>query len=150
MEIDRNGLEVLDRATCLDLLRIAHVGRIGLSSGALPVVVPVDFAVVGDRIVLHTARGTLLDLATRQTVVAFEADDIDRHDGSGWSVVVTGVAVDVPAADVPAADRDRLAAWAEGDDGRFVAVTTGVISGRRTSPGVPAHRRRDGHMEWAR
>ena len=35
MEIDRNGLEVLDRGQCLALLGSAHVGRIGLSSGAL-------------------------------------------------------------------------------------------------------------------
>ena len=132
MEIDRNGLEVLDRGQCLALLGSAHVGRIGLSSGALPLVVPVDFAVVGDRIVLHTSRGTLLDTATRDTVVAFEADDFDRHDRSGWSVVVTGVAVDAPADDLPDPDRRRLASWAAGEDGRFVAITTDVISGRRT------------------
>jgi nitroimidazol reductase NimA-like FMN-containing flavoprotein (pyridoxamine 5'-phosphate oxidase superfamily) len=133
MEIDRNGLEVLDREQCLALLASAHVGRIGLSSGALPFVVPVDFAVVGDRIVLNTSRGTLLDLATRDTVVAFEADDIDRHDRRGWSVVVTGMAFEVAAADVPPPDRERLASWGPGDDGRFVAITTNVISGRRIS-----------------
>jgi nitroimidazol reductase NimA-like FMN-containing flavoprotein (pyridoxamine 5'-phosphate oxidase superfamily) len=149
MEIDRNGLEVLDRTQCLDLLRSAHVGRVGLSSGALPLVVPVDFAVVGDRIVLHTARGTLLDLATRDTVVAFEADDIDRHDRTGWSVVVTGLAVDVPASHVPAHDRDRLATWASGTDGRFVGITTHVVSGRRTRAGEPVPQRADGHMEWS-
>jgi nitroimidazol reductase NimA-like FMN-containing flavoprotein (pyridoxamine 5'-phosphate oxidase superfamily) len=134
MEIDRNGLEVLDREQCLALLGSAHVGRIGLSSGALPLVVPVDFAVVGDRIVLHTSRGTLLDTATRDTVVAFEADEFDRHDRSGWSVVVTGLAVDAPAEHVPDPHRRRLASWAGGDDGRFVAITTDVISGRRTRP----------------
>ena len=38
---DRNGLEILDRASCLQLLGSAHVGRIALTMGALPVVFPV-------------------------------------------------------------------------------------------------------------
>ena len=39
--VDRIGLEVLDRQTCLELLATAPIGRVGLSIEALPVVLPV-------------------------------------------------------------------------------------------------------------
>lgn len=40
MEMDRNGLEVLDRPWCLRLLQGATLGRVGMTMGALPVVRP--------------------------------------------------------------------------------------------------------------
>jgi hypothetical protein len=43
MEIDRNGLEVLSRHECLRLLGTATLGRIGVTSDALPTVLPVNF-----------------------------------------------------------------------------------------------------------
>ena len=94
-EIDRNGLEVLNRADCLQLLRTASLGRIGITAGALPTILPINFRVDGERILFRTGVGTKLDAATRGTVVAFEADDIDPMYHSGWSVVVTGVAREV-------------------------------------------------------
>ena len=33
-QIDRNGLEVLDRAECIRLLRTVSLGRIGITAGA--------------------------------------------------------------------------------------------------------------------
>jgi hypothetical protein len=36
MEVDHNGLEVLGRDECLRLLGTATLGRIGVTSGALP------------------------------------------------------------------------------------------------------------------
>src|SRR6187401_2874753 len=64
MEIDRNGLEVLDRAECLRLLSTATLGRIGVQYGALPTVLPVNFVLDGCDIVIRTGRGTKLDAAT--------------------------------------------------------------------------------------
>jgi uncharacterized protein len=49
MEVDRNGLEVLGRDACLRLLASATLGRVGVSSGALPSVVPVNFRFDGRR-----------------------------------------------------------------------------------------------------
>ena len=94
-QIDRNGLEVLDRADCIRLLRTVSLGRIGITAGALPTILPINFRVDGDRILFRTGVGTKLDAATRGAVVAFEADDIDPMYHSGWSVVVTGIAREV-------------------------------------------------------
>lgn len=132
METDRNGLEVLDRATCLDLLRTTHLGRIGLTSGALPLILPVNFRLVDEEIFFRTGVGTKLEAATRGTVVAFEVDDHNAFNHTGWSVVVTGTARDVGAAEVEGRLRGTpLARWVPGPDGRTVAISTELISGRR-------------------
>jgi nitroimidazol reductase NimA-like FMN-containing flavoprotein (pyridoxamine 5'-phosphate oxidase superfamily) len=56
MEIDRNGLEVLDRDECLRLLATATLGRIGLTSQSLPTVLPVNFILEGERDGLRAPR----------------------------------------------------------------------------------------------
>ena len=77
VEIDRNGLEILDREACLRLLATRSLGRIGCTSGALPIVLPVNFRLVGDVIVVRTGFGTKLHAAADNAVVAFEVDEID-------------------------------------------------------------------------
>jgi nitroimidazol reductase NimA-like FMN-containing flavoprotein (pyridoxamine 5'-phosphate oxidase superfamily) len=136
MEIDRNGLEVLGRDECLRLLGTATIGRIGLCSGALPAVLPVTFRMVGDRVLFRTGRGSKLDAATLNTVVAFEVDDVDLVDHSGWSVVVVGVAYDATDDEIDPSERVRLPRWVAGPDGRVVAVSTEIVSGRRVVPGI--------------
>ena len=58
---DANGLEVLGPDECLRLMRTQMVGRIGISSGALPLVLPVHFVIVGDEIIFEhgTARRSM-------------------------------------------------------------------------------------------
>jgi nitroimidazol reductase NimA-like FMN-containing flavoprotein (pyridoxamine 5'-phosphate oxidase superfamily) len=129
--LDRNGLEVLDREECLRLLGTATLGRIGISSGALPVILPVNFRLVGDSIVFRTASGTKLDAATRGAVVAFEVDAMDPIEHTGWSVMVTGVARQVTDAAELGIRPERIARWAPLAEDCLVAVSTDIVSGRR-------------------
>ena len=132
VDFDRNGLEVLGRDECIALLGSASVGRIGITSNALPVVLPVNFVLVDDRVVVRTGRGTKLDAATRNTVVAFEVDEIDTIEQTGWSVLITGIARELVAADdIEAVSASPPARWAPGPDGRYITISTDVISGRR-------------------
>jgi nitroimidazol reductase NimA-like FMN-containing flavoprotein (pyridoxamine 5'-phosphate oxidase superfamily) len=136
MELDRNGLEVLDREESLRLLGTAVVGRIGITSRALPVVLPVNFRFDGRHVLIRTGIGTKLDAATDHAVVAFEVDQIDAETETGWSVVVTGVAREVtdPAA-LSELARRPLTRWAAGAGAdRVVAISTDVVSGRRINP----------------
>jgi uncharacterized protein len=136
--VDRNGLEVLSREECLELLAGATLGRIGVSARALPLVLPVNFCVDGDRIVLRTGAGTKLDAASRHAVVSFEVDDIDPLFHSGWSVVVTGIAA--PLGTEEELERARalpLVPWAAPGD-RYVAISLEDVSGRRIGPRRPA------------
>ncbi len=138
MDVDRNGLEVLDRPQCLQLLAGATLGRIGVTVDALPVVLPVNFCLASDRILLRTSPGTKLSAALRGTVVAFEADDVDPLYHAGWSVLVTGIAR--TASDLEervALDHGRVPRWAPSGDTRVVAISTDVVTGRRLVAGRP-------------
>lgn len=141
VEFDRNGLEVLDRHQCLQLLATVPVGRVGITSGAVPVVLPVNFALDGDEIVIRTVRGSKYDAAIHNTVVAFEADRFDPIDHTGWSVVITGASRELTSDDDRhRAERLPLRRWAEVDPqrDRFVAIACDVITGRRVVHPVPA------------
>lgn len=132
MEVDRNGLEVLGRAECLRLVASATIGRLGLTSGALPTVLPINFRLIDGKIFFRTGVGTKLDAATHNAVVAFEVDDMDPMWHTGWSVVVTGVAQEVTDPDELAALADaHIPRWAPAHDGRVVSVSTEMITGRR-------------------
>jgi nitroimidazol reductase NimA-like FMN-containing flavoprotein (pyridoxamine 5'-phosphate oxidase superfamily) len=132
MEVDRNGLQILDRDECIDLLAGGIVGRIAITANALPVVLPVNYVLLNDRIVVRTGRGTKLDAATRNAVVAFEVDELDFADGAGWSVLVTGVARELTAPEeLATASVSPPARWAPGPDGRYIAISVDMISGRR-------------------
>jgi nitroimidazol reductase NimA-like FMN-containing flavoprotein (pyridoxamine 5'-phosphate oxidase superfamily) len=132
VEVDSNGLEVLPRDECVALLASATVGRIAITANALPVILPVNFVLFDDHIVVRTGRGTKLDAATRNTVVAFEVDELDYADMTGWSVVVTGVARELTAPDeLAVVSATPAARWAPGPAGRYIAISTDMISGRR-------------------
>ena len=126
--VDRGGYEVLDRAHCLDLLAQGGLGRIGISIGAVPVILPVHYVFVDGLIQFHTLMGSTIERATRHAVVAFETDGLDL-DGQHWSVAVTGTAYHLQD---PNAMEDRLLR---------VAIQPELVSGRR-GPNPVAYERR--------
>jgi nitroimidazol reductase NimA-like FMN-containing flavoprotein (pyridoxamine 5'-phosphate oxidase superfamily) len=136
-------LEELDLETCYRRLATQQVGRVVATAGALPLVVPVNFALDGHAVVFRTASGGTLDAATRGTVVAFEVDEIDPHVRSGWSVVVTGVASPIDdLSDLLRAQQLAIAPWAPGRRDHYVRITPGLVTGRHlvsnVVPTVPA------------
>jgi nitroimidazol reductase NimA-like FMN-containing flavoprotein (pyridoxamine 5'-phosphate oxidase superfamily) len=132
MEIDRNGLEVLERAECLRLLSLAALGRIAVTSGGLPTVLPVNYCVDDDRILVRTGKGAKLEAALHDSIVAFEVDHFDSMYHAGWSVVVTGRAAEVTdSSELAAAEFAPVTRWAPLGEGHVVAISTEMISGRR-------------------
>ena len=106
-----------------------------ITFGALPSVLPVTFRLVGDSIIIRTGRGAKLDAATRNAVVAFETDEIDASTRSGWSVVVTGMTREIDRPDeIDALHSQAVPWWLPADHGRFVAISTELVSGRRLHP----------------
>ncbi|HEX6311778.1 MAG TPA: pyridoxamine 5'-phosphate oxidase family protein [Acidimicrobiia bacterium] len=131
-------LAVLSRPECLELLGQASIGRVGVSIGALPAVLPVNYAMVDHAIVFRTAPGTRLSAALRGAVVAFEADAVDSDAETGWSVLVVGRAEEVtePAL-VGKARALGLEAWAPGSRDHFVSIAIERVSGRRIEAKIP-------------
>jgi len=131
-EIDRNGLEILARTDCLALLARRALGRVSVSIGALPVILPVTYRLSGDAVVLRTTPGTRFDAALRNAVVAFEVDDLDEVSGTGWSVMVTGLAQEIVGPDeLGWAHTLGLPSWTGGGETRFIRIPCDEISGRR-------------------
>jgi nitroimidazol reductase NimA-like FMN-containing flavoprotein (pyridoxamine 5'-phosphate oxidase superfamily) len=117
---------------CALLLTAGRVGRVGVSQGALPVVLPVNYAVLDGDVVIRTGAGTKLDAALAGAVVAFEIDSVDPVYHAGWSVMVQGRAREVVDPDELKRVRALpLAPWAAGVRDRFVRIATERISGRR-------------------
>ena len=126
------GLEILDEGDAWALLRSGVVGRVGVTMGALPAIFPVNYAVVGDAIVFRTAPGTKFAAATADAVVAFEVDDFEQAERTGWSVLAVGRAEVVHdlqlTFDVLAA---ALAPFADGPRTTIVRIRPEFVSGRR-------------------
>lgn len=144
MEIDRNGFEVLDRSECFRLLSGAGVGRIAITSGSLPVVLPLSYAMDGDAIVVETGRGNNLESATAGAVVGFEVDNLHEHGHNAWTVMVTGVAQEVQDRAEIEHLRSLLPAGPAtylGDE-RFVRISSELVTGRRTDRRERRHRNR--------
>ena len=78
-------------AECLRLLAGERLGRVAITVKALPVILPVRFALDRDEIVFRAPPGGVLAEATRHAVIAFEADGSEPGGGS-WSVLATGLA----------------------------------------------------------
>jgi nitroimidazol reductase NimA-like FMN-containing flavoprotein (pyridoxamine 5'-phosphate oxidase superfamily) len=128
---DRNGLEILPRDECLRLLATVTLGRVGVTSGALPAVLPVNFCLNEERVLIRTSVGTKLDAALRDCVVAFEVDDFDPIGHTGWSVMVTGLAHELDGVEEQAIAHAPLARWAPLGEGHTIAISTEIVSGRR-------------------
>ena len=138
MHLDRvlveNGLELLSEEECRALLCTESVGRIGLSVGALPAILPVNYAVIDDDIVFLTAEGMKLRAAMENTVVGFEVDHLDPALDYGWSVLVVGVAREVGPQERHRLGPLRVNPWAGGQRTHLVRIHPEMISGRRIVP----------------
>lgn len=138
-EVCSSELEEIDRETCLELLRSQPIGRIAvaLPSGP-PLVVPVNYIVLGQDIVFRTDPGTKLDAICEQPV-SFEVDLIDPFRRTGWSVLAQGIADETTPGDI---DSLELESWAGGDKRHWVRVTPTAITGRRIRlPEIPVEAR---------
>jgi nitroimidazol reductase NimA-like FMN-containing flavoprotein (pyridoxamine 5'-phosphate oxidase superfamily) len=91
MTLDGADPQVLVPAECFRLLAGERLGRVAITVNALPVILPIRFALDRDEILFRAALGGVLAEATRQAVVAFEADGSEPGVGL-WSVLATGMA----------------------------------------------------------
>jgi uncharacterized protein len=132
MPLRHVGTEIIDRRHCLELLSGARVGRVGFSSGALPLILPVRFTVIDGDVLFCTGTGSKLEAAMRHQVACFEADEFDHDQRSGWSVLVSGpteVVADPHL--VAAAERAGLACWDHDCTGeRVILLHSDFVSGR--------------------
>lgn len=122
----------LGRAECRRLLASVPVGRLIFTVNALPTVRPMNFVLVDGLIVLRTTAQSTATQKIDRAIVAFEADELDAVNRSGWSVVVTGRAEVVKDAEMIARYHTLpLVPWAPGVRDQFVTITTELVEGLR-------------------
>ena len=86
--MDEDG-GLIPEEECWELLASTSVGRVALSIGALPAILPVQYHLDGRTLAACLGHRELHERALN-TVVAFAADAIDPGTRSGWSVQIQG------------------------------------------------------------
>ena len=130
----RTGLAALDREECLRLVQSSKLGRLALLVDHQPLVFPVNFALDGADVVVRTDETTRL-YAARDSLVAFECDAADGIYHTGWSVIITGDAVEVLDPDeITRLERLPLGPWCPGPKPVLLRVAARTITGRRIPP----------------
>jgi uncharacterized protein len=128
MPLTHAGLEVLDEHECFRLLSSTQLGRVALTVGALPVILPVHYALLGHDPVFRTDHGAKLMAASAGNILALEADAADPIDHHGWSVLGDGP-------DLEQAKALPLRPWVGRGD-VFVRLKAVLVSGRRVASPV--------------
>lgn len=131
-EVEAEGIEILSDAACLDLLNTSTIGRIGLSAGSLPVILPVNFALDGGSVVVATGPGLKLRAAQAHDVACLEVDHHDPVSHLGWSVLVTGRLDEISRPQgLEHAEGLPLAPWRQISDVHYIRLSIDLLSGRR-------------------
>jgi uncharacterized protein len=131
------GLELLTEEQALQLLAASGVGRVGITIGALPAIFPVNYRLIDGAIVFRTAPGSKMSAATEGAVVAFEVDDYQLADRSGWSVLAVGPAEVINDPDMASKVADaHLEPFVDGRRKTIVRITPILLSGRRVVHGI--------------
>lgn len=138
-------LDVLNRRQCLDLLQNVRVGRLVFTEDALPAVQPVNFRLWREDIVVRVAGGAKLTAATENSVVAFQADELDPDLRMGWSVTVVGHASLITGIDeLVEVSGTFVQPWVDGRRDHFIRVQAEKMTGRRfKEPGTPQYKTAD-------
>jgi nitroimidazol reductase NimA-like FMN-containing flavoprotein (pyridoxamine 5'-phosphate oxidase superfamily) len=111
---------------CRTLLASHEVGRVAfVGDEGDPVVLPVNYLVWGDDIIVRTDGGEAHEHLPLHRA-AFEVDRVDEEAHTGWSVLVRGPARDIPEPDEFA----RPESWEPGEKSRWIAIKIDRVSGR--------------------
>ncbi|ATE57002.1 MULTISPECIES: pyridoxamine 5'-phosphate oxidase family protein [Actinosynnema] len=129
--LDSAGLEVLPHEECMRLLATQGLGRLVYTANALPVVHPVVYVVDRGALLMRVPRSSAA-AGTRDSIVAFEVDQIADDLTSGWSVLVIGHVTEV--VDDDALERARAlelpSRGIEGGD-HYLSMVVELMTGRR-------------------
>ena len=127
----------LSQEDCARLLKAGVAGRVAVGTPTGPHIVPVNYAVDGESILIRTTAYSLLGTYGRGAQLCFEVDQFDYELKRGWSVVVRGRGTFVD-------DQDELAEiarywephpWATGQRNLVVRIPWTEVTGRQLGGG---------------
>ena len=127
----------LSYGKCRELLAAGVFGRVGVFTPQKPLILPVNYAVVGEAIIFRTTPHGAVANRDWDSRIAFEVDHVDYADHKGWSVLATGLAERIE-------DPEEIALikrtwepqpWAGGDRPLYVKLAWEELTGRRLGQG---------------
>lgn len=122
---------------CVKLLRAGVFGRMAVNRPTGPEIVPVNYVVVDDAVLVRTSPGSLLDRVAAGASVVFEVDDVSYERWHGWSVVARGRGERVT--DEQLTDEERRVpgppAWVTRADESWIRLKWVTLTGRRLGQG---------------
>jgi nitroimidazol reductase NimA-like FMN-containing flavoprotein (pyridoxamine 5'-phosphate oxidase superfamily) len=129
------ALHAMSRADCYAVLRSESVARFAyVARAGVPDIVPVNYLLGGDNVLIRSGPGPKLQAAERREVVALEVDSIDRADHTARSVVVIGRAERLHESEAHAlAETLADTAWAAGPRRHVIRIRPTRVTGRRLS-----------------
>ena len=133
----RRRMVELDEAESLALLASVPYGRVLFTQKALPAIRLVNHVVDEGRIFIRTrltAKIGQVAQAPQATVVAYEADQFDPQQRTGWSVVATGYARPVTDEAEIARMSAVLVPWVDLPMDTILVIEPELITGFRLTP----------------
>lgn len=135
---DGTHMDALSHSECCQLLTTRSVGRIGVIIDQYPLIIPVNYAMDEQTVVIRTAPGTVVARAN-QARVTFQVDEFDYTDNSGWSVLMRGQAKVLTVQDrgelIHRTLETGVSPWAPGERDLWIRIHPHGLSGRRIKPG---------------
>jgi nitroimidazol reductase NimA-like FMN-containing flavoprotein (pyridoxamine 5'-phosphate oxidase superfamily) len=125
------SIETLSTEQCWELVDAATVGRLGFVTDETVQIIPVNYTVAENNIIIRTRSTGILAQLAGGPPVAFQ---VDYHGaaGIGWSVLMNGPLVALNEEQIKELQiTNRVMPWAGGDRDLFVRFTPERISGRR-------------------
>ncbi len=127
----------LSREDCARLLSAGVAGRVAIGTPNGPHIVPVNYVVDAESILLRTTAYSLLGTYGHNAQLCFEVDQFDYELKRGWSVVVRGrasfVADQVELEEIAASWEPRP--WAAGQRHLVVRIPWTEVTGRQLGSG---------------
>ena len=127
----------LTETECAELIRAGLVGRVAVCTPDGPHIIPVNYSVVDDSIVLRTTPYSLLGSTAKGSILALEVDQFDYEYQRGWSVVARGRCEAV----VDQAELEHIRTtwnpmtWVKGGRTLYLRFEWSEITGRRLGQG---------------
>jgi nitroimidazol reductase NimA-like FMN-containing flavoprotein (pyridoxamine 5'-phosphate oxidase superfamily) len=126
-------LRMLPAHECERLLRAGVFGRLVLPTPARTEIFPVNYAVMGDAVLVRTAPGSLLDRHADGAPLLLEVDQVDHERWQGWSVVARGNGERIEEDSLTRAERGSPGPppWVSRDRDVWVRLRWDELSGRK-------------------
>jgi nitroimidazol reductase NimA-like FMN-containing flavoprotein (pyridoxamine 5'-phosphate oxidase superfamily) len=121
----------LDREACWDMLRAHSFARIGYILRGEVRIVPINYAVHGDRLVFRTADDSKFYALASNTHIGFELDEVGPE--TARSVIVRGRAHEIEDEAEVAEATATLHPWVPTEKRRVLAIEVVDLSGRSFS-----------------